>query len=679
MNYKTPGVYIEEVPLFPPSVVAVPTAIPAFIGYTQQATGPDGDSLSGIPTRITSILEYRLLFGGRFTPDNYLVTLTGTGATTEVSNVQTRDGSDNVRRYYTYDAIELFYQNGGGPCYIVSIGTYGDEVDDADIEGGINAVAIVDEPTLLLFPDAVTLMDGNNPDLANFSRLQNLALAQCDTLKDRFVIMDLIRGNQAISVSTNPITDFRNNIGTSALQYGAAYYPWIISSQGTEISFRNLNFQDGALAAISNTDLDTLLAGADNSDFYTTLLGKIGDTDALVATMAGLSINTFSPLRAQYDNLVTTFRTAAANDRRDAFSDIMGFLRSIALGLETLNGATLSTDSAVAAQVTSLSTDANLIEAITDLIAIEKNAGVRTQIMPPADGSRTEGDVDTEYGALSSTDWVGGVLVSAIAADATIAVGGGTILDRGNVVLAHSLFLGVVNKLLATYDSLFNLALTEEQTAEANLFNNNPLFSTLVDQIRTLMRTVPSSGAVAGIYAAIDRTRGVWKAPANVSLNGVIGPAVKITNRGQEDLNVTTTGKSINAIRAFAGKGTLIWGARTLAGNDNEWRYVSVRRFFNMVEESVKKASEPFVFEPNNANTWVKISGMIQNFLTVQWRQGALAGAKTEDAFFVKVGLGQTMTAQDILEGRLIVEIGMAVVRPAEFIILRFMHKMQEA
>jgi phage tail sheath protein FI len=98
-----------------------------------------------------------------------------------------------------------------------------------------------------------------------------------------------------------------------------------------------------------------------------------------------------------------------------------------------------------------------------------------------------------------------------------------------------------------------------------------------------------------------------------------------------------------------------------------------------MVEESVKKATAPFVFEPNDANNWIRVRAMIENYLTLLWRQGALAGAKPEHAFFVKVGLGQTMSAIDILEGRLIVEIGMAAVRPAEFIILRFSHKMQES
>jgi hypothetical protein len=189
---------------------------------------------------------------------------------------------------------------------------------------------------------------------------------------------------------------------------------------------------------------------------------------------------------------------------------------------------------------------------------------------------------------------------------------------------------------------------------------------------------VPPSAAVAGVYAATDNARGVWKAPANVALANVIEPVVRIDNKTQEDYNVdTTSGKSINALRAFASKGTLVWGARTLAGNDNEWRYVSVRRFFIMVEESVKKSTYWAVFEPNDANTWVKVRGMIESYLTDKWREGALAGATPKDAFFVRCGLGTTMNAQDILEGRMNVEIGMAAVRPAEFVILKFSHKMQ--
>jgi Bacteriophage tail sheath protein len=214
-------------------------------------------------------------------------------------------------------------------------------------------------------------------------------------------------------------------------------------------------------------------------------------------------------------------------------------------------------------------------------------------------------------------------------------------------------------------------ALKDKNTARYNLLKKN-----LADQRVEL----PPSAAMAGIYARVDRDRGVWKAPANVSVSSVIGPTIQITHEGQDRLNVDdTSGKSINAIRAFSGQGTMVWGARTLAGNDNEWRYVNVRRLFITVEESAKKASNFAVFETNDASTWLKVRGMLESYLYGLWEQGALQGSKPESAYFVNVGLGRTMTPQDVLEGRLIVELGLAAVRPAEFITLRFSHKLPEA
>jgi phage tail sheath protein FI len=208
---------------------------------------------------------------------------------------------------------------------------------------------------------------------------------------------------------------------------------------------------------------------------------------------------------------------------------------------------------------------------------------------------------------------------------------------------------------------------------------NNAFFKRAEGAILSIPCRIPPSAIMAGIYAGVDGTRGVWKAPANVGLASIVRPTVTISNAQQEGLNIEVNGRSINAIRTFVGRGTRVWGARTLNGNDNEWRYVNVRRFFNFAEESIKKATNQFVFEPNDANTWTRVRAMIENFLTLQWRAGALQGSTPEQAFYVNVGLNVTMTSLDILEGRMIVEIGMAVVRPAEFIILQFMHKMAEA
>jgi phage tail sheath protein FI len=211
-----------------------------------------------------------------------------------------------------------------------------------------------------------------------------------------------------------------------------------------------------------------------------------------------------------------------------------------------------------------------------------------------------------------------------------------------------------------------------------------PSHNALYNQIKaalTQQRVIlPPSSAVAGVYARVDGARGVWKAPANESVLEVIGPIAKITHEEQESLNIDpTAGKSINAIRAFTGKGTLVWGARTLAGNDNEWRYIPVRRLFNLVEESVQKSTSFAVFEPNDPTTWLKVRAVIESYLYGLWQQGALVGPTPDAAYFVNVGLGKTMTTQDVLEGRLIVELGLAAVRPAEFIVLKFMHKLQQA
>ena len=225
-----------------------------------------------------------------------------------------------------------------------------------------------------------------------------------------------------------------------------------------------------------------------------------------------------------------------------------------------------------------------------------------------------------------------------------------------------------------------------DEDAKRNYYENRSLYHLDNGSYRRIKAeldafniTLPPSGAIAGIYAQVDSTRGVFKAPANVSLNNVIRPAVKINNEQQEGLNVHPTGKSVNAIRTFTGKGVIVWGARTLDGNSDEWRYIPVRRLFLFIEESISKSIDRFVFEPNDEGTWVKVKGTIENFLSDQWRAGALAGSTTKQAFFVNIGLGVTMTPQDILEGRLIVDVGLAAVRPAEFIVLRFSHKLQEA
>ncbi|MFC7348886.1 phage tail sheath family protein [Chryseobacterium zhengzhouense] len=446
MNYKTPGVYVEEIAKFPPSVAQVETAIPAFIGYTEK--GPKNE-----PTRISSMLEYEALFGEAkaedFLIEVSLIEVPGysdTGYSVEATIAPT--SSVKFKMYY---AMQMYFANGGGPCYIVSVGDYLSAVELDDLEGGLATLEREDEPTLIVFPDAEALAD-------EAYRLYEKALDQAELLKDRFVIMDVV----------GDVDEFRDTTGPSAgpsgerLKYGAVYYP----------------------------KLETVLS-------Y--------NYDATAVLVQGIAL-------------------------------------------------------------------------------------------------------------------------------------------------------------------------------EALKTSNSELYNKVKQAIESIPVILAPSSTMAGVYAKVDSTSGVFKAPANVGLNYVVAPTVKISHEDQESLNVDpTAGKSINAIRSFVGRGPIVWGARTLDGNSNEWRYISVRRFFNMVEESVKKATERFVFEPNTANTWIRVQTMIENFLNQQWQDGALAGSKPEEAYYVSVGLNKTMSAQDILEGRMNIEIGMAAVRPAEFIVLRFSHKLQEA
>ncbi|MDE1460665.1 phage tail sheath family protein [Spartinivicinus poritis] len=223
--------------------------------------------------------------------------------------------------------------------------------------------------------------------------------------------------------------------------------------------------------------------------------------------------------------------------------------------------------------------------------------------------------------------------------------------------------------------------LTDVQKSSLNkaLLQLSPSFRQIVAEIKLQLNLLPPSAAMAGVITMVDNERGVWKAPANVSLSSVVQPAVDITHDEQEDLNVTPQGKSINAIRSFISEGTLVWGARTLDGNSLDWRYLQVRRTIIMLEESIKLAAKAYVFENNVANTWVTMKGMINNFLTSIWKRGGLAGTTPESAFLVSVGLGETMTPEDILEGILRITVKVALVRPAEFIEITFQQKMQES
>jgi len=179
----------------------------------------------------------------------------------------------------------------------------------------------------------------------------------------------------------------------------------------------------------------------------------------------------------------------------------------------------------------------------------------------------------------------------------------------------------------------------------------------------------PPSGHIVGVYARTDVERGVWKAPANVVLRDIIGLEQLINKREQDILNPSPT--NVNVIRDFRsrGRGIRVWGARCMT-SDTPWNYVPVRRLFLFIEESIENGTQWAVFEPNDPRLWARLRQSVTAFLTTQWRAGALMGTTPEQAFFVACDR-KTMTQDDIDNGRLIMLVGVAPVRPAEFVIIR--------
>ncbi|MEI6334531.1 MAG: phage tail sheath C-terminal domain-containing protein [Methylococcaceae bacterium] len=543
-DYKTPGVYVEEIPTLAPSVAPVATAIPVFIGYTEK-----GPVLT--PTRIDTMLDYVNLFGYA-KPSAFTV-----GAYNSIT--QTKD--DDSNKFLMYYGLSLYFQNGGGSCYILSVGNYSKTPAVADFQDALKVLKKEDEPTLIVLVDAVSTLQA-----VDYYTLCNTALLQCKDLGDRFLIVDIPGGDTK---------GFRDKIGINNLCYAAAYYPYLQTTL-------NYQYEETAITVSSSS----ILKNTSSFSFST------GDTGITVSYTGTESTPTV---------VITDDATTATE-----FSITAG-----SLAIKIISKSKL--------------TAADLVTSWDSWKGNNSDTAKEFEVIKKGDGSAIV--AKTPQTPLTSS---------------TTTQTSGTLSD-----------------------------LKTSNTAQYN-------------QIKTALAnqrvTLPPSCAIAGIYASVDRDRGVWKAPANVSLNAVIAPVSKISDTEQDSLNIDpTAGKSINAIRSFTGKGTLVWGARTLAGNDNEWRYISVRRLFITIEESTRKASSFAVFEPNDATTWLKVKAMIESYLYGLWQQGALAGSKPESAYFVSVGLGKTMTAQDILEGKMIVSIGVAAVRPAEFIILRFSHKMQEA
>ena len=525
-QYATPGVYVKERNAFGSTVVAVPTAIPAFVGYTERAVRGK-TSLLHKPTRITSMAEFMSLFGGAPNP-TFAIKPKGT------DDFELK--IDKNTRYNLFRSIQLFYANGGGTCYVVSIGDYKSPINAKDfnvpeINGGLAALATETEPTIISIPDAVLLEKGDC-----YGLYQEM-LRYCGQTKACFAVLDVYDGHRERTFDANDVvTQFREGVGSNFLAFGAGYYPWVKTTvvSGQEVNYKNIS---------NPNDLVRLLTREAEEMFLGTATAE--------PAAAGAE-----------EKPEDKAKKPAASSARAANADPK---------------------------------------------MVEKFELVRAEIEKIKNPNADVTSVDQTLKTLC------------------------------------------------------------------------PSYKLILSSIRSELNVMPPSAMIAGVYSLVDNSVGVYKAPANVSLVGVTAPTVNITHEGQEDLNMPINGKAVNAIRGFVGKGVLVWGARTLDGNSQDWKYINVRRAMTMLEQSIKSACEAYVFEPNESKTWIRVRASIVNFLSTQWKNGVLTGATSSEAFDVALGLGETMTPEDVLDGMMRISVKVAISRPAEFIELSFEQKMMSA
>ena len=562
-TYKTPGVWVEEIPTLAPSVAQVATAIPAFIGYTEKGAGK--------VSRIDTLLDYVNEFGGA-PPSQFDVIITG-----DALNVTLKSDL----KFLMYYGLSLYFRNGGGTCYIVSVGDYQVQKPKAtDFENGLALLDKEDEPTLIVLLDAVNL------DSGDYYSLAQQALDQCHKLRNRFLILDVPNIKDPYK---NIIDGFRNGVGTNYLNYAAAYHPYLQTTLTYQYEEKTVKLAwSPPGGAWSSGDQGITVTNDWDANAKVLVLKGVGEKISFSVDGNNKVLSIVLPkTSATGKQVVDAWHTEQKTGKLDSKFEI----KANAGGSATINPPPLqwsSGDNGITV------THSDAASASVTIVKVE-TATATTFII---EGTKLTISLKAATGKQVEDAWKS----FKDHKNFNISLNG-----DGSQPIAPSPETSLTPQQPA---SLYK----SSQTLESIKSSDTGLYNRIKAELGNQVVVLPPSPAIAGIYVSVDRDRGVWKAPANVSVASVLGPVTKISDAAQETLNVDSTGgKSINIIRAFSGKGTLVWGARTLDGNSNEWRYVSVRRLFITIEESARKASSFAVFEPNDMMTWLKVKAMIDS------------------------------------------------------------------
>lgn len=636
---KTPGVYIVEKSAFPNSVVPVATAVPAFIGHTQIAMNGT-KSLLNIPFRITSMLEYNKYFGGGPQPEYLLSVENQKDIEGAIEKLEKKDNElENVDITKAINTIQNLQEEANN---LISA------LEEKKPEGETTVIADRIIATVVILEDDVKTLEYDNipSDVANIKTVADNVkelISQPDVAKLK--ANDIIITSKDIQVKINNIVPKLKNERKQLVEavnteikklYSVSESLWSISEAPTILNTLYYNIVlffangGGACYIVSVGDYSEAFTSEDCEAGLTLLTKEMEPTMLIIPEAVNLSFEEWKKTMEYALGHCDTMKNRVA---------------------------------------------------ILDIFE-----GYKPQNDPSGDVVKNFreniGSISLDY-AAAYYPWINASVVSE------------SDIDTFNLTTESAKLLLTIMQYELGYKSIKKIEQTDnkenatgvEKADEVEpdykllntLLQSSPFGALVRKEICKKINRLPVAAAMAGIYTKTDNTRGVWKAPANVSINKAVSPTVNLTNNAQEDLNVDIYGRSINAIRYFKGEGVKVWGARTLDGNSGDWRYINVRRTMIFLEESIKNAARAYVFEPNVASTWLNMKAMIENFLLGVWKQGGLAGASPEDAYSVHVGLGDTMTPEDILEGILRITVLVAISHPAEFIEITFQQQMQKS